>query len=271
MSESGVKLSVHSSYLEIHQRFANSEYGAVLADTLRYDRYRPNYVNPQQWRELLGADVNCLEHMQLTYGITRQFLHYHRKSDAPRVPVFDNQDQHVLLLAARVHDWQEAVVGDINYELKTDADEAIEQEIFDQLFDELFDVNDPRHGLTKAAVIETIFDTNSKLGQAFNAVERIGYLRTGLRAFEVRAGQETGLAQHLEWLSLSVLVNQIPPLLNYCDTYPYVHRYLSAREKQITTAFAELTTEVFIRHGQDDLERHEELAAVKAQWQTNGI
>ncbi|MEX0748611.1 MAG: hypothetical protein WD467_00125 [Candidatus Saccharimonadales bacterium] len=265
MSELSSGLTTQSSYVEIHQRFADSEYGQTLAGVIRYDRYRPEQVDPGQWRKLLGADVNCLEHMPITYGIARQFVLYHEAEDDSPVR-FSNFETYVFLLAAKVHDWQEAVVGDINYELKTADDESVERTVFSRLFDEFFDLDDPRRDEVKAHLDTIIFDRDSKLGHAFNAVERIGYLRTGLRAFNVSPGQDQILTEHLEWLATSVLSNQITSLLEYAEVYPYVRHYLRANESRISAAFGALTVEVFMRHGQAEPDRHQVYMLAQTAW-----
>jgi len=60
----------------------------------------------------LGADVNNLTHLTLTYGLARSFVLHQEEAD----PNFlTNQEKETLLTAALIHDWAEAIVGDLSW------------------------------------------------------------------------------------------------------------------------------------------------------------
>ncbi len=63
--------TLRSDFLDIHLSFAETIHGQKLAENVRYERYKPDDVTNQRWVELLGADVNNLTHLTLTYGLTR--------------------------------------------------------------------------------------------------------------------------------------------------------------------------------------------------------
>ncbi len=101
-------------------------------------------------------------------------------------------------------------VGDITFEQKTHAHESIEQSIFDLLLGDIEEVE--VKALLKRAYIEVGLNKTSKLGRMFNAVERIGYLQTGVRAYK---GVESRRIANWRGLVGNVLSNQIEKLLEY--------------------------------------------------------
>ena len=272
MSEVPSRLNGDVSFPDIHDAFANSPYGDTLDSTIRYDRYRPEHIDQHEWTKTLGADVNGLRHMPITYGVTRVFLRDQREARADSSITLNEDEERILLLAAQIHDWQEAVVGDINFELRTAEDEEEEHTVFSEMFDEFFDANDPQYKNVKFAVETTIFDRESKLGRAFNAVERAGYIRTGLRAYEKsKEVEDQELSEHLEWLSAGVLSNQITTLLEYEQEYPFIARYLDECADVIDEVYESLDEGVFIRHGQTESIRHDAYGHSRKAWQNRGL
>jgi hypothetical protein len=61
-------------FLGIHQSFAATELGAKLAANVRYAIYKPTEVTNERWEALLGADVNNLAHLSLTYGLAKSMV-----------------------------------------------------------------------------------------------------------------------------------------------------------------------------------------------------
>ncbi|MDX9971090.1 MAG: HD domain-containing protein [Candidatus Gracilibacteria bacterium] len=113
--------------MEIFQNFCNSDDGKILNSQVRYERYKPTTVSNERWIKILGADVNNLNHMRLTYGLTRIFLEKQKGK-------FSNDEVNILLLTSIIHDIAEAKIGDISYDQKTDSDENEESKIATNLF-----------------------------------------------------------------------------------------------------------------------------------------
>lgn len=172
--------------LDIHHAFAETDFGAELAKNIRYGTYRPPEVNETEWVNLLGADVNNLSHLQLTYGLTRVFINH-----------------------------------------MEEAAEWIHQ-----------------------AMKEVIFNPETRLGKMFNAIERVGYVRTALRAQEhIKEGTAPDCEAGLKWLVADVLSNYHPAALaRVADELPPVKQYLLAQHELITEAFDMVEVSVFANY-----------------------
>ncbi len=247
MKEKGLPAGItfdnrHLSFSHIHRRFAGSLYGIRLAQNIRYAPYKPDGVSHQEWERTLGIDVNNLNHLNLSLGMTRSFLANCASADerwkgrVSTEAVFTPQEQQLLLLTAVVHDWAEAVVGDIPYHLKTQSDEEREMTILRGLIHEVLGNGNSSAQCDEIAggVQSVLTDTRSKLGKAFNAVERVGYVRTGLRAWEQSRIISGHLGKNLENLAFQVVPFHITKLVHYAEIYPAVDSYLSFHQNPIT-------------------------------------
>ncbi|HSW91446.1 MAG TPA: hypothetical protein VLG09_02275 [Candidatus Saccharimonadales bacterium] len=221
--------------MEIHEEFEKTDFGKALASRVRYERYKPAEVTNERWVELLGADVNNLTHLTLTYGLTRNFIHL---TDQLQPGYFPEDEEKILQIAALIHDWAESIVGDVSYGDKTALDEKEEQQAFESHVAEFYtgDATD----LIDRARKEVVFDHagESKLGSAFNAIERVGYLRTALRASShVIARDAPDCEPGLCWIVADVLSQQPTPLQHHAESLEAVRQYLLAQHERISTAY----------------------------------
>lgn len=191
-------------YLGIHEAFAESEYGVILAANVRYGKYKPAGVTNERWEELLGPDANNLDHLVDTYRLTDEFV---SRTGRLQPGLLSRHDKAALKISALIHDWGESIIPDINYFEKTEADEVAEQQAFAENLPNFYTGDDEATQELIAEATETIiFDRESRLGNIFNIIERIGYLRTGLRAAEhVRESSAPDCHDHLRWLAASVM------------------------------------------------------------------
>ena len=276
-------------FLDIHCAFAKTPMGQELASKARYDRYRPDFIPPAEWERLLGRDVNNLKHMPLTYELAQVFLrgmmatdpptdernpimtephnlaHFHHatpqnagKSDHWANVRFSPQEIQTILLTAIVHDWAEADpdLGDITYDLKLDVHEKKESQILIlMLRKQLGEILSPE---TLDLVHKTAFDKTGKLGEAFNAIERLGYLRTALNAWQEHEidnpYRPDELTDCLAWLCSNVLANQIPALLKLFPHYDGVRRALDTAFSLIDEAFHAIPDNIFDRYPESERE-----------------
>jgi len=235
------------NFMELHHAFAATEHGQKLASQVRYDRYKPEDVSNERWVELLGADVNNLTHMPLTYGLTQDMI---RQLDLSHPGLLNDGEKDELRVAALIHDWAEALVGDITYSDKTSSDEEEERLQFGSLLSAFEGENaaDMSHLIANAAD-KIVFDPNSKLGQIFNTVERVGYVRTAIRASKhVRSGDAADCEEGLKWLVADVFGNHIEVLLERLGNYMPVYNYLSNQVDDIKKAFQVVTDDVFANY-----------------------
>lgn len=221
--------------MDIHEDFEKTEFGKVLAGRVRYERYKPASVTNERWVELLGADVNNLTHLTLTYGLTQDFI---RTTERLQPGYLAEEDEQTLQVAALIHDWAESIVGDISYGDKTPADEVEEQLIFEAHVVEFY--GGGAMDLIDRARKEIVFDHagESKLGGAFNAIERVGYLRTALRASDHVIAHDAPDCEHgLRWIVADVLSQQPTPLQNHAESLKAVKQYLLREQERISIAY----------------------------------
>lgn len=256
-----------TSYNELHNAFVESVYGQCMSGHIRFERFKPAHINNEQWRDLLGGDVDITQHMPVTYGMSRAFLNYYRNhaQENGNGVEFSEEDEHILLLAAMTNNWGESRTGNISYDQKTVDIEKEEKDAYREIFTELQE--DTIDVKERMLVERTIFENDTKLGRAFDAIQKTGYLRTALLAFEAsRKTDDEVLAEHLQWLCGNVLSNQITILIEYSKSYPPVRAFLEDRRELISEAFDSITPETFSKHGQNESIRSELLWQNQQAW-----
>ena len=236
--------------IEIHEKFEQTDFGKTLAGRVRYDRYKPKDVSNERWVELLGADVNNLTHLTLTYGLAQDFIH---TAQTLQPDFLSSEDEQLLQVAALIHDWAESIVGDISFGDKTANDEVEEQAAFEANLASFYkgDLT-----LINKARTEIVFDHTgkNKLGKVFNAIERVGYLRTALRAGDhIVCGDAMDCDDGLRWLVADVLSQQPKSLIAYAETLQPVRQYLANQQDKISLMFEIVATsdDVFANYPPD--------------------
>lgn len=245
-----------SDYAGLHRSFAETIYGQGLSERVRFAKYKPDQVDNQRWQQLLGIDVNNLGHLQLSGNIMRLLI---REIDAT-MPEYElsQPDKLLLTTAAYVHDWPEYVVGDIHYGDKTADDEAEEASAFKENLENFLPDARPE---TVALILASIDDVISKDGEkhlhaVFDVMEKIGYVRTALRAAEhCELGDAEECENGLRWLVGDVLSNQIIKLIEYSDTFIPVRTYLTNKSEAISSAFAVVDDDIFWNYPTEQMQR----------------
>lgn len=233
---SSMSVEIQPNVMDIHRAFAGTELGQELATRVRYERYKDEGVTNERWQELLGADVNNLLHMPLTRGIARA-INRNLRRDQPGF--LTSHEEQVLETAAIIHDWAEVIVGDITYSNKTNQDEAQERNHLHKIIEDVAQMQPQLAGLIFEAAEGVVFDDHTKLGNIFNTVERVGYMRTALRASEhIYAGTAADCETGFRWLMADVICNHVVTLVQRADQYVPVQRYLDDRADYIDRAFA---------------------------------
>jgi len=227
---------------QVHRQFSQTPEGIRLSNNTRFARYQ-NIVPNNKWQEMLGFDVNNLEHGRFIHGITSLFIKQINQSDSEIK--FNPEEQKLLLLTAIVHDWSEGFTknGDISYDQKTNQQEKEELDVIEQIIPKILGPN----SLEIATKIKDILnDKTSKLGMTFNSIERIGYLRTALKAWEKsKITTNETIVNGLYWLTNNVLLNNIPTAINNSSIHPPLKIFLEKNKNLISEAFNKLPNSSF--------------------------
>ena len=211
-----------------------SRYEEELSSVIRYARYMAGETT-SEWEKLLGPTVALKTHGGVTARIVEEFINY----DDGRGLELSREEGMLMIITGHVHDWGEVIidhqgVGDVSYDQKDDGDVEIERLMF-QILLETIDSEPSRELINRA--YEISIDKELRLGRIFNAVERVGFMRTTLRAYEGIEGQRIN-----NWKGLvgNTLSNQIKVLCKYANDYPYVLYLLEENTSAISVMFREV-------------------------------
>lgn len=256
-----------TEFQTIYDTFANTEYGRQLEASIRFEKYNLGNLSHEEWCELLGADANNLHHMWETYILAQRFIESQNKSDKPSINARSTELQ---LLSAIMHDQAEYFAGDISYSDKTASDEKYEITVFEQNLDAMNPGMDAAtKSMARSAIRGVIFDSSTKEGTLFNAIERTGYLTTAIHA----AGQlptvtNPATAEGIHWLVTDVLLNQIPTLVEYTQTYSYPDELLTQNAELISAVFAHTTDDVFHHYKDKGPQKKQDFIKAQQAWAT---
>lgn len=155
----------------LHQIFSQSDFGKTLNRNIRFSDFKPVDIDNETWVDVLGDDVNNLQHMPHTHRIVGRFS---------LAECMGEEDTNILLTTAMTHDWGEAIDGDIALPFKTEADEVSEQASFRLIADELLGKYEGEE--LSDMVWKVLNKDDRELGDKFRAVEYVGYNTTAMRA-----------------------------------------------------------------------------------------
>lgn len=216
------------SPFELHQRFAESEYGRKLEGCIRFADFKPEDTSNELWGELLGDDVNNLRHMPHTARIAARFSIAQAQNEEDALKVFTT---------AITHDWGEAIITDIGLPLKTHDDEVAEQLGYRAIAEDLLGKYE---GEELSDMVWSILDhTDRELGPQFKAIEYIGYCTTAARAGYVGRAVMTRVIdppmtrperEHLVGALLglenSLVVHSYPTLAKFAKEYSAIEKIM---------------------------------------------
>lgn len=220
-----------AGFVDLFESLRQTNLGQILQRRARYNKFKDNVSNTD-WEKALGPDANNFEHMRLLYGITRKFIE--NSGD-----YFTQYEKEMLLLSSIVHDLGEYKYGDIPAPKRTKLDEEREMDVLREVLDVIL----PHDEAIVSKVISTVGDRDSKLGRAFNAIERVGYVRTSLRAWrEYKSGKYNGaLEKGLFGVAFTFLdpdketgKTTLENLINYSEELVPVKAFLSGNILEIT-------------------------------------
>jgi len=241
----------------IYEAFAKSKYGEILANQVRYARYRPENVLHNHWLQLLGPDVSNLEHLLVSLEDAQKFVSHcnfslNWQGNSNGFVSFDLDEQFLLFVTAVVHDFAEAIIGDISWDEKTQHDEHRELEHLLHIFSELT-MSMEMDLIAKSEIVQVVDilrDKDSKLGQAFSVIEIIRYVKTAIQAWHVSNFPyiHSELHDKLKWLTSNVFGNQISRLLELREKYYAIEMFLRSEQVLISEAFNEMSKDTFFHY-----------------------
>ena len=196
---------------DIHASLGETEYGQTLSDNVRFGRFKPDEIPNQEWIEALGPDVDNYKHMEYTANLAAWYIY---EADRLGVPLSE-EDQKLLILTAYVHDFAEAIDGDVPDPYKDHSDDAKAKEKRSFITVARTVVEDPE---ALGALVFPVMYGGSPLARDFRAIEIIGYAETAKQA-----GKVTGEAYGK--LYDEVLPNSLAMLEEYKDL-KVVNNYL---------------------------------------------
>lgn len=143
--------------------------------------------------------------------------------------IFTEAQVSQLYSIAPSHDMGEHRVGDVKFDEKTDGHHKLEmQALFEILNDSLHDeVEVFERGEYIESVIDALSDTKTKVGEAYYAVERIGYMNAAFYAWGNIEGPDSDLQRSLKLLAHQVVPSHIPEMVRLAKKYPYLDYYLT--------------------------------------------
>jgi len=250
-----------SEYQTVEQLFRSSTHGETLSQKLRYDKYRHPSVSHKQWIDLLGRDVNNLEHLSLTRGIALGFVRY---SQEHQPDLLTDDEAATLPLIASIHDWGEAITGDISFGDKTADNDVEEAHALDVVATEIYANNQPPELLDAAKAVVFDHEGQSKLGKIFFAIECLGYMRTAVNAANHVSDQTCPDEQvaGMQWLYTDVVSNVMVTMLGHAKEYAVVHAALMANADKIDQTFDLIASHDDVFDNYDDLKRLGKVEAV---------
>lgn len=195
---------------DIYESLRYTEYGETLNNNIRFGRFKPDWLDNQVWVELLGMDVNNYEHMQYTAGLTTWYIQTAEEIGYP----FPEEDAARLLTTAWVHDFAEAIDGDVPDPFKKDDEDTLATERRSFIKVASLVAEDPEE---LADFVFPVLHGSNYLSRHFRAIELMGYMETGLRA--LRSAHSMGELEHTYgfshaelreiWQSLTTLGNEV--------------------------------------------------------------
>jgi hypothetical protein len=170
-------------------------YPSITSTTELNEEFR-SIIMTEVWADLNNAyhGKATMGYLDLIYDKSRRFPAFWKTENALSINPYDsntdfsieNKEYCLLRTAALLHDWSEAIKGDVRYDLKLDSDTKAEKQVFFQLADthlvpngytqdDIEELADIIYGPDKGEASK-----NTKLQNIFKLVERIGYLFSGM-------------------------------------------------------------------------------------------
>ena len=192
---------------------------------------------------MIEEDVIDAYHGKYTAELFLSLMQLERESNTP-----SPENLRLLVIALTLHDIGEAEVGDILYGTKTSEDEELELTKRSKIINSIFG-NYKIITSEEQIIISQIIEgkhSDQTLNELFNLTERVGYLLSGLKAWEsycksdseleaieVKKTNNVIVEQAYLRSAVNVMANQISKLTDYSQKYRSIKVILSWKAVQI--------------------------------------
>lgn len=206
---------------------AESNYGQLLRENVgaRYKMWA--WTDQRHFIEVMGPDVDPVLHgAHQAETVVKPFVEFQNISNRPH---FTYEEANLLYVTNLLHDAHEGLTGDIPKPQKTPESDAEELRVNRQVVSDLMGWH-PGHPLLEG-MQQVMGDVNgtTRIGRAFEAIERCGYLQTGLRAWSMRNHAQLNFSERLRTVAMGRIVSldSASHLEKYANEFPYVDHLLS--------------------------------------------
>lgn len=225
---------------QLYTALEHTEYGKTLQNNARWGQFKPAWLAVNQWEYILGPDVNNYAHMGYMADLTQDYIDSAKRLGCS----FMNFDAELLLDTAYIHDFAEAIDGDVPDPEKKFNKQAHEQERR-SLIQVLGAVTvSAAEAKDVAEKVLPVMQGRHFLSHHWRAIELIGYTETtrkaGIRVqemSELREGlwltpdQESELQAKLEYMANEVHAINLRELDRF-SFIPMVKEYLEGLDGQ---------------------------------------
>lgn len=206
---------------------AESNYGQLLRENVgaRYKMWA--WSDQARFIEVMGPDVDPVLHgAHQAETVVKPFVEFQNVSDRPH---FTYEEANLLYITNLLHDAHEGLTGDIPKPDKTPESDAQELRINRQVVSELMGWRNGHPLLEGMQQIMGDVAGTTRIGRAFEAIERAGYLQTGLRAWSMRNHSQLNFSERFRTVAMGRIVSldSAAHLLKYANEFPYVDHLLS--------------------------------------------
>jgi 5'-deoxynucleotidase YfbR-like HD superfamily hydrolase len=239
---------------QLFQHFSQSKHGQKLSQNTRFDFFRKDLTSKENWEKILGDDVNNLNHMKFTSGLTRWFVEKHQNfavddssENKDKIISLNQNQKEKLILAATIHDWQEAIVGDLPAPFKTEETEEQERQILIGIINEFAQIfkNPEVSYLLLEVVDQIIFNDESLEGRIFNLIEILGYFRVAIIAWQKKDEiSDQKLKETLVNLAKKVTKKNYQHLAKQSQFYPALKYFLNL--PKVKQSLEEINSEIIV-------------------------
>lgn len=204
----------------------DSNYGELLRRNVQARYKMWWWPDLKRFKEAMGPDVDPVLHgPHQAETVVKPFVEFQNVSDRPH---FTYEEANLLYITNLLHDSHEGLTGDVPKPQKTVESDAEELRVNRQVVSELMGWRNGHPLLEGMQAIMGDMAGETRMGRAFEAIERAGYLQTGLRAWSMRNHSQLSRAEKQQTIEMGRIVSQdsAKHLERFASEFPYANHVL---------------------------------------------